>query len=76
MKRPFPYGNDDGYEAVSASECTGLIPSEPYDGEELRSYSDLYDLPLPQHSNDRRLTMNEKKKNRKPDDDSQKTYEN
>lgn len=62
MKKRFPYGDDDGYGAVSASECTGLIPSEPLDGDEVRSYSDIYDLPLPQHRTDRREIMNGKKK--------------
>ena len=71
MKRRLPEQNDnampydDGYEAVSMSECTGLIPSAPFTDSEVRSYADIYDVPLPRISNERRETMNDKKNKNK-----------
>lgn len=37
---------DDLFNVASGMECTGLIPSAPYDDYEIRSYSDIYDIPL------------------------------
>lgn len=37
---------DDLFNVASGMECTGLIPSAPYDANEIRSYSDIYDIPL------------------------------
>ena len=37
---------DDLFNVASGMECTGLIPAAPYDEYEIRSYSDIYDIPL------------------------------
>lgn len=37
---------DDPANVVSGMECTGLIPSAPYDEYEIDSYSQIYDIPL------------------------------
>lgn len=37
---------DDLFNVASGMECTGLIPSAPYDDYEISSYSDIYDIPL------------------------------
>lgn len=40
---------DDLFDVVSGTECTGLIPSEPYNADEIEAYSDIYDIPLSAH---------------------------
>lgn len=37
---------DDLFNVASGMECTGLIPSAPYDDYEISSYSDIYDIPM------------------------------
>ena len=37
---------DDQFNVASGMECTGLIPSAPYDDYEIDSYSQIYDIPL------------------------------
>jgi len=37
---------DDLFNVASGMECTGLIPSAPYDEYEISSYSHIYDIPL------------------------------
>ena len=37
---------DDLFNVASGMECTGLIPSAPYDDYEIESYSQIYDIPL------------------------------
>lgn len=37
---------DDLFNVASGMECTGLIPAAPYNADEIRSYSDIYDIPL------------------------------
>lgn len=32
---------------VSATECTGLMPTPPHDEAEVESYTQLYDIPQP-----------------------------
>lgn len=54
---------DDSFHAASMSECTGLIPSAPADQNEIHSYSQIYDIPLPNFRNDRRKIMNNQKNN-------------
>lgn len=53
MSSPYPFDfnddmtlYDDEFQVVSNSECTGLIPSEPFNDYELKSYESIYDIPL------------------------------
>ncbi len=41
----FPY-EDNNFSVVSSCECTGLVSEIPYDDDEVRSYKDIYDIPL------------------------------
>ena len=56
---------DDSFHAASMSECTGLIPTAPADQNEIHSYSQIYDIPLPNFRNDRRKIMNNQNNNQK-----------
>lgn len=83
MKKHLPYDEnddrelfDDSFHAASVSECTGLIPSAPLSESEIRSYSDIYDIPLPTHRNDRRETMNnQNRKNQNQKNQQQKNQQ-
>lgn len=37
---------DEEFAVASATECTGLMPAAPATEPEVRSYSDIYDIPL------------------------------
>ena len=70
MKKHLPYDCeddrelfDDSFHAASMSECTGLIPSAPMDQSEVHSYSQIYDIPLPNFRSDRRDIMNNQNNN-------------
>ena len=70
MKKHLPYDCeddrelfDDSFHAASMSECTGLIPSAPMDQSEVHSYSQIYDIPLPNFRSDRRDSMNNQNNN-------------
>ncbi len=70
MKKHLPYDCsddrelfDDSFHAASMSECTGLIPTAPVSQSEVYSYSQIYDIPLPNYRNDRRVTMNNNQRN-------------
>lgn len=70
MKKHLPYDCnderelfDDSFHAASMSECTGLIPTAPASQSEVQSYSQIYDIPLPNFRNDRRETMNNNQRN-------------
>ena len=72
MKKHLPYDCeddrelfDDSFHAASMSECTGLIPSAPMDQSEVHSYSQIYDIPLPNFRSDRRDSMNNQNNNQK-----------
>ena len=72
MKRNRPYDSDtdrelfdDSFHAASMSECTGLIPTAPIDESEVRSYSDIFDIPLPNY---RRSIMNDQNRNQNKKD--------
>lgn len=54
---------EDSFQVASMSDCTGLIPTIPETDIEINSYSQIYDIPLPNHKNDRRNTMNDQNKN-------------
>ncbi len=45
----FPY-EDNNFSVVSSCECTGLVSEIPFDGDEVRSYKDIYDIPLEPYS--------------------------
>lgn len=76
MKRNLPYDDetdrelfDNDFHAASMSDCTGLIPTAPENESEIRSYSDIFDIPLPNYRNDRRSIMNEQNRNSNRKDD-------
>lgn len=39
---------DNEFAVGSMTECTGLIPNAPTDDDDTQSYSEIYDVPLPQ----------------------------
>ena len=39
---------DNEFAVSSMTECTGLIPNAPTDDDDTQSYSEIYDVPLPQ----------------------------
>ncbi len=70
MKTNLPYDRnnnrklyDNSFHAASMSECTGLIPTAPDDQSEVHSYSDIYDIPLPNFSNRRDKMNNQNNQN-------------
>ena len=78
MKRQLPYDDntdrelfDNDFHTASMSDCTGLIPTAPLDNNEIKSYSDIFDIPLPNHQNNRRDIMNDqnRKDNQNKKDD-------
>ena len=38
---------DEQFGVASATECTGLMPTPPATSQEVDSYSEIYDVPLP-----------------------------
>lgn len=38
----------DPEEVISATECTGLIPTLPASDDEIEAYADLYPIPTPE----------------------------
>lgn len=64
---PFDEGTDrelfdDSFCIASMSECTGLIPCAPEWEGEIRSYSDIYDIPLCDNLTERRDIMDDRNK--------------
>lgn len=49
-QEPRPYGMEDDLEddfsVMSATECTGLIPTPPLDDAQADSYGEIYDVPI------------------------------
>lgn len=75
VKKHLPYDYDDqrelfddSFHAASVSECTGLIPTAPCDNSEILSYSQLYDIPLPNLKNRRRESMSNSNGNKYSDE--------
>ncbi len=69
-----PYDEENGFELFdeeypvsSSTECTGLIPTAVHDETTLRSYGQIYDIPL---SKDEQAFIKDKKQKRNSSDNS------
>lgn len=51
---------DDEFSVASSMECTGLIPAAPANESEVKSYREIYDIPLADKSSQKK-NRNDKK---------------
>ncbi len=69
MYKHYPYEDVENGLVASASECTGLVPMTPESFDSLDSYTDMYDVPLPKTSINRRKFMNNQNSNKSQNTD-------